>query len=134
MLIFELQEKNRKLDEAGSALVSAISFLQSNTEPLAINQVHEEFISDVFQELMEANILTEDHLSNSTHNILDRHYRLKVHDAFILLKGIILRMKGDDRVPRRWRTIMSEPLAKLTKQKLHSSCCCCCLDFRLDRK
>ena len=109
------------MDEAGSALVSAISFLQSNTDPLAINQVHEKFISDVFEELMEAKILTEDHhLSNSTRNILDRHYRLKVHHAFGLLKGIILRMKGDDRIPRRWRTMMSEPLAKMTKQKLHS--------------
>lgn len=117
-------EKNRSLGEAKDVLVSAISHLQSNTEPLVITKMRKGFISDVLEELKKAGILTERHLSVDTLSVLNRHIRLEVRHAFGLLKGIISRMKGDDifggRIPAGWDTMMPERVAQITRQKLRS--------------
>ncbi len=108
--------------EARSVLISAITHLQSSTEPLVISKVRNHLISDVLEELMQAEILTERHMSVATLSILNRHLKLEVCHAFGLLKAIISRMKGDDifggRIPEGWRTMLPERLAQTTSQKL----------------
>ena len=105
-------------------LISAITFLQSSTEPLVINKVRNNLLSDVLEELMRAEILTERHMSAATSSILNRHLKLEVCHVFGLLKAIISRMKGDDifggRIPEGWRTMLPERLAQITKQQLRS--------------
>ena len=119
------QEKNRSLGEARSVLISAITHLHSNTEPLVINEVRNYYISDVLKELMRAEILTERHMSNATLSVFNRYLKLEVRHVFYLLKAIIARMKGDDifggRIPEGWTAVLSEDLAKLTRQKLRTN-------------
>ena len=119
------QEKNRSLGEARSVLISAITHLYSNTEPLVINEVRNHYISDVLKELMRAEILTERHMSNATLSVFNRYLKLEVRHVFYLLKAIIARMKGDDifggRIPEGWTAVLSEDLAKLTRQKLRTN-------------
>jgi hypothetical protein len=119
------QEKNRSLGEARSVLISAITYLHSNTEPLVINEVRNHYISDVLEELMRAEILTERHMSNATLSVFNRYLKLEVRHVFYLLKAIIARMKGDDifggRIPEGWTAVLSEDLAKLTRQKLRTN-------------
>ena len=59
-------EKNRSLAEATYALISAITYLQLNTEPLVIIKARKNLISDVFNDLIRAGILTDPHLSVTT--------------------------------------------------------------------
>jgi hypothetical protein len=119
------QEKNRSLGEARSVLISAITYLHSNTEPLVINEVRNHYISNVLEELMRAEILTERHMSNATLSVFNRYLKLEVRHVFYLLKAIIARMKGDDifggRIPEGWTAVLSEDLAKLTRQKLRTN-------------
>ena len=110
------------MDEARSVLISAITHLQSSTEPLIISKVRNHLISDVLDELMRNEIITERHMSITTSSILNRHVRLEVCHAFGLLKAIISRMKGDDifggRIPEGWRTPLPQCLEQSTRQKL----------------
>ncbi len=110
------------MKEARSVLISAITHLHSTTEPLFISKIRNHLISDVMEEMMQAQILTESHMSNATLTTLNRHFKLEVCHAFGLLKAIVSRMKGDDifsgRIPEGWRTMLTEQLAQLTSQKL----------------
>lgn len=110
--------------EAQSVLVSAITHVYSNTDPLVIRKVRNHYVSDVLQELTRAEILTERHVSNATLDIFNRHLRLEVRHSFDLLKAITMRMKGDDifggRVPEGWTALLPECLVTLTSQKLRS--------------
>ncbi|XP_057375006.1 uncharacterized protein LOC130695963 [Daphnia carinata] len=123
-LILADLEKNRSLAEARSILISVITHLHSNTEPLVVSKVRKNYISDVLEELVQAEVLTERHISNATVGVLNRHLKLEVRHAFGLLKAIVARMKGDDvfggRVREGWTTMMSERLAQLTSQKLRA--------------
>jgi len=89
-------EKNRCLAEAKAVLVSAITHLQTNTEPLFIAKTRNTFISDILEGMQRAGILTEQHLSATTMTALNRYIKLEVRHAFSLLKGVISRMRGDD--------------------------------------
>ena len=81
-------------------------------------------ITDVLEELLNAEILTERHMSNATLGVLNRHLRLEVRHVFGLLKAITSRMKGDDifggRIPEGWTTMLPEHLAQLTGQQLRA--------------
>lgn len=120
----KLQEKNRCLAEARSVLISVITHLHSNTEPLVVSKVRKNYISEVLEELVQAEVLTERHISNATVGALNRHLKLEVRHAFGLLKAIVARMKGDDifggRVREGWTTMIPERLAQLTRQKLRA--------------
>lgn len=74
---------------------------------------------------MRAEILTERHMSNATLSVFNRYLKLEVRHVFYLLKAIIARMKGDDifggRIPEGWTAVLSEDLAKLTRQKLRTN-------------
>uniref|UniRef100_A0A0P4YE06 AAA+ ATPase domain-containing protein n=2 Tax=Daphnia magna TaxID=35525 RepID=A0A0P4YE06_9CRUS len=123
-LILADLEKNRCLAEARSVLISVITHLQSNTEPLVVSKVRKNYISEVLEELVQAEVLTERHISNATVGALNRHLKLEVRHAFGLLKAIVARMKGDDifggRVREGWTTMIPERLAQLTRQKLRA--------------
>ncbi|KAI9554203.1 hypothetical protein GHT06_019475 [Daphnia sinensis] len=112
-LILADLEKNRCLAEARSVLISVVTHLQSNTEPLVVSK-----------ELVQAEVMTERHVSNATVGALNRHLKLEVRHAFGLLKAIVARMKGDDifggRVRDGWTTMIPERLAQLTSQKLRA--------------
>ena len=74
---------------------------------------------------MRAEIMTERHMSNATLSVFNRYLKLEVRHVFYLLKAIIARMKGDDifggRIPEGWTAVLSEDLAKLTRQKLRTN-------------
>ena len=111
--------------EARSVLISAVTHLQSSTDPLVITKARNHLISDVLEELKRAGILTERHMSDATLNTFNRHLKLEVCHAFGLFKAIISRMKGDDifggRILEDWRTMLPENLAQLTSQQLRSN-------------
>ena len=111
--------------EAKSVLISVITHLQINTEPLIIKKMRNNSITDVLEELMRAQILTERHVSSATLDIFNRHLTLQVCHSFTLLKAIISRMRDDDifggRVPNGWTTLMPEHLANVTRKKLRSN-------------
>lgn len=111
--------------EAKTLLISAITHLQSSTEPLIISQVRTTYISDVLEELRRLEILTERHMPTSILSVFNRHLKLEVRHAFGLLKAIMCRMKGDDifggRIPDGWNTMMSEILAESTNRKLREN-------------
>ena len=115
-------ERNRSLGEAKAILVSAITHLQSNTEPLVITKMRNSFIADILEELKRAGVLTERHMSAETVGALNRHLNLQVRHAFGLLKGIVSRMQGDDifggRIPEGWGVMLSENVAQRMRQKL----------------
>lgn len=105
--------------------MSAITYLQSTTEPLVISQVRNKNLSDVLEELLRIEILIiERHISYATLNVFNRHMCLEVRHIFGLLKAIMLRMQGDDifggRVPNGWGTMIPEELAQQTSHTLRS--------------
>ena len=107
---------------ARSVLISAITHLQISTEPLIVSKMRNSYITDVLEELMRAEILTERHLSSDTLNVFNRYLKLEVRHSFSLLKAIIARMRGDDifggRIPDGWKKMLPERLAQVTRQKL----------------
>ena len=86
--------------------------------------MRKDYITDVLEELLNAEILTERHMSNATLGVLNRHLRLEVRHVFGLLKAIMSRMKGDDifggRIPEGWTTMLPEHLAQVTGQQLRA--------------
>lgn len=110
--------------EAKALLISAITHLQTSSEPLIASQVRNKHISDVLKELEESQILTERHMSAETLSVFNRHMKLEVRHSFGLLKAIVLRMKGEDvfggRIPIGWGTMMPPNLAQLTNKKLRA--------------
>ena len=117
-------EKNRNLAEAKSVLLSAITHLQSNTEPLVVTKMRTKLITDVLEELKGTGVLTERHLSTDTLTAFNRHIKVEVRHVFGLLKAIMCRMKGDDifrgRIPAGWDTMLSKQIAQKTKEMLRS--------------
>ena len=115
-------EKNRNLAEAKSVLLSAITHLQSNTEPLVVTKMRTKLITDVLEELKGTGVLTERHLSTDTLTAFNRHIKVEVRHVFGLLKAIMCRMKGDDifrgRIPAGWDTMLSKQIAEETKEML----------------
>ena len=99
-----------------------IAYLQSSTEPLIISVVRNHLISDVLEEMLRTEILTERHMSTTTLSILNRHARLEVCHAFGLHKAVVSRLKGDDifgeQIPKGWRTLLPKCLEILTSRKL----------------
>lgn len=112
------------MGEAKSLLVSVLSHLLSNTEPLVISQVRKTYVTDVLDELVKTGILTEQHVSTHTLNAFNRHVRLQVHQAMSLLKSVLKRMKGDDlfggRIPQGWDVMMSERLVRETTEMMRA--------------
>lgn len=117
-------EKNRTLGQAKSALVSAITHLQLNTEPLIISQIRHSLISDVLDELNRSGVLTDRHISIGTLTTLNRYMKLEVRHAFGLLKAILSRMKAEDifggRIPDGWGSLLSDNMANQTRNMLRS--------------
>ncbi len=117
-------EKNRCLTEAKEALVSTISYLLSNTEPLFISNMRQNFIADILEVMERSGILTERHLSETTKNVLNRHIKLEVCHAIGLLKEIVSRIRGDDifggRIPTGWDTNLDDRTARITRDNLRN--------------
>lgn len=122
-IIVEL-EKNRCLAEAKAVLVSAITYLQTNSEPLFIAKMRNAIISDILEGMKKVGILTEQHVSATTLTVLNRYIKLEVRHAFGLLKGIMSRMSGDDifggRIPAGWDTPLDSPTERITREMLRS--------------
>lgn len=112
------------MGEAKSLLISVLSHLLSNTEPLVISKVRKTYVTDVLEELVRTGILTEQHVSSLTLDAFNRHIRLQVHQALGLLKSVFRRMKGDDlfggRIQPGWDVMMPERLIRETTEMMRA--------------
>lgn len=117
-------ETNRSLKEAKSVLLSVIQFVKQNTEPLLINEVLDRPISNIISDLKNIGIITERHVSNTTIDILNDHFKVKVCHSIALLKYIMERMGGRDPlrglIPKHYDVTLTEKMAVTIKQQLRS--------------
>ncbi len=88
-------EKNRCLAEAKALLIAAITHLQSITEPLLVSKMQEAGISNVLEDMERAGILTEQHLSPTTMDVLNRYIKVLIDEThkdqikFLLLTELL---------------------------------------------